>query len=128
VKYQPNRKMNFTAMLEHQLLDDNVATMGKKFRQDWGAWLIALVHPEPRVRLRGRVRYLDESSELLGGGKDDNLERSMAVSVDAAFGIRQKDTVRLRADGKFYFDDRMSTMDRDPKRDLVFWLQYEARL
>jgi hypothetical protein len=128
VKYQPNRKMNFTAMLEHQLLDDNVATMGKKFRQDWGAWLIALVHPEPRVRLRGRVRYLDESSELLGGGKDDNLERSMAVSVDAAFGIRQKDTVRVRADGKFYFDDRMSTMDRDPKRDLVFWLQYEARL
>jgi hypothetical protein len=128
VKYQPNRKMNFTAMLEHQLLDDNVATMGNKFRQDWGAWLIALVHPEPRVRLRGRVRYLDESSDLLGGGKDDNLERSMAVSVDAAFGIRQKDTVRVRADGKFYFDDRMSTMDRDPKRDLVFWLQYEARL
>ena len=128
VRYQPNRKMNFTAMLEHQLLDDEALTMGKKFRQDWGAWLIGLWHPQPKVRLRGRVRYLDESSDLLGGGTDDNLETSVSVSVDATFGVRVKDSVRVRADYKDFLDDRTSTDDRAPNPDLSFWLQYEAKL
>jgi hypothetical protein len=126
-RYQVNRQLNLTAMLEHQVLDDEALTMGKKFRQDWGAWLIALWHPQKRVRVRGRVRYLDESSELLGG-EDDNLERSMSVVLDAALGVREKDTVRFRADGKFYLDDRTSTDDREPNPDVVFWLQYEAKL
>nr|MBA3503690.1 hypothetical protein [Deltaproteobacteria bacterium] len=127
VRYQPNKKLHFTAMLQHQLLDDESLTMGKKFRQDWGAWLIALWHPRPRARLRGRVRYLDESSELLGGD-DANLERSVSFQADFAFGIREKDTVRVRVDAKKFLDDRMSTDDRDPNPDLQLWLQYEAKL
>jgi hypothetical protein len=127
VRYQPNKKMHFTAMLQHQLLDDESLTMGKKFRQDWGAWLIALWHPQPRTRLRGRVRYLDESSDLLGGD-DANLETSIAFQADFAVGVREKDTVRVRVDAKQYLDDRMSTDDRDPNPDLQLWLQYEAKL
>jgi hypothetical protein len=126
-RYQPNKQMHFTVMLQHQLLDDETLTMGKKFRQDWGAWLIALWHPQPRVRLRGRVRYLDESSELLGGD-DANLERSVSGQVDAAFGVREKDTIRVRADAKSYLDERTSTEDREPNPEFTLWLQYEARL
>lgn len=127
VRYQPNRKMHFTAMLEHQLLDDEALTMGTKFRQDWSAWLIALWHPQPRMRVRGRMRYLDENSDLLGGD-DGKLERSMSFVLDAAFGLRTRDTVRVRADSKVYLDDRTSTQDREPNPDFSLWLQYEARL
>ena len=119
--------MHFTAMLQHQLLDDESFTMGKKFRQDWAAWLIALWHPQARTRFRARMRYLDESSDLLGGD-DANLERSFSFQVDAAFGVREKDTVRLRMDAKKYLDERESTDDRSPNPDLQLWLQYEAKL
>ena len=128
VRYRPHRKVNITAMLEHQLLDDEAATMGEEFRQDWAAWLIALWHPAPRTRVRGRMRYLDESSDLLGGGSDENLERSLSFVVDTAIGVRERDSVRVRVDGKFYLDDRTSTDDRDPNPDISLWLQYEARL
>jgi hypothetical protein len=128
VKYQYNRRLSFTGMLEHQLLDDEQITMGKKFRQDWGAWAIALWHPQPGTRLRFRARYLDESSDLLGGGKDNNLETSLSFVVDAAIRVRAKDTVRVRADGKFYLDDRTSTDARDPNPDISLWLTYEAKL
>jgi hypothetical protein len=127
VRYQPDKKLHFTAMLQHQLLDDEALTNGKKFRQDWGAWLIALWHPAPRTRFRGRVRYLDESSDLLGGD-DANLETSIAFQLDAAFGVREKDTIRVRVDSKKFLDDRTSTKDRDPNPDFQLWLQYEAKL
>ena len=129
VKYTYDKRLNFTGMLEHQLLDDETLTMGKKFRQDWGAWLIALWHPQPDVRVRGRVRYLDESSDLLGSHDDDtNLETSFSFVIDAAFKVRAKDTVHVRIDGKKYLDERASTDDREPNPDLSLWLQYEARL
>ena len=106
-----------------------MVTMSKKFRQDWGGWLIALWHPQPRVRLRGRVRYLDESSDLLGNDEADaNLERSVSFQIDAGIGIREKDTIRVRADAKSYLDERTSTKDREPNPDFQLWLQYEARL
>ena len=126
-RYLPNRRVSVTAMLQHQLLDDELSTKGKKFRQDWGAWLIALFHPQPRMRLRGRFRYRDESSGLLGGS-DDNLERSVWLSLDAAVGLRAKDTVRVRVDAKKFLDERASTGDREPNPEFQLWLQYEARL
>jgi hypothetical protein len=128
VQVKPHRTLQVTAMLEHQLLDDEAATMGDEFRQDWGAWLIALWHPQKRMRVRARARYLDESSDLLGGGEDDNLERSVSFLFDMLFGLREKDSLRLRTDAKFYLDDRMSTDDREPNPDIQLWLQYETRL
>jgi hypothetical protein len=126
-RFVPDKSMSFTGMLEHQLLDDN--TISKtKWRQDLGATVIGLYRPpRQRVRLRLRLRYLDESSELLGGD-DMNLETSLSMSGDAAFQLREKDSLRVRLDSKFYFDDRTSTNDRDPNSDFAIWLQYEARL
>lgn len=128
MKYAYNRRLNFTGQVEHQLLDDNLVTMGEKFRQDFSLWFIALWHPMPGTRLRFRARYLDESSDLLGGGTNESLETSLSTVIDAAFKVRGKDTLRVRADGKFYLDDRTSTDVRDPNPDISLWLTYEAKL
>ena len=122
VQYQPNRKVSYTVMLQHQLLDDN-ALANDSFRQDLGGWLIVLWHPQPGIRARGRLHYLDESVSDTAKG-----ERSISSVLDAAFTVRRRDIVRVRADTKFLIDDRASTDVRDPNPELQLWLSYEARL
>jgi hypothetical protein len=94
-----------------------------KFRQDIAAWLIALYRPTPGIRLRGRVRYLDEAI-------DDNtyLERSVSALGEVTARVRDKDNLRVRVDTKFWLDERMSTQQRVPNPELSLWLFYEARL
>jgi hypothetical protein len=122
VQYQPNRTLSLTVMLQHQLLDDSaLSTDG--YRQDLGGWLIALWHPQPGIRLRGRLRWLDESVSDSAKG-----ETSVSSVLDAAFTVRRRDIVRVRVDTKFLIDDRSATATRDPNPELQFWLSYEARL
>jgi len=127
-RFDADRALSLTAMLEHQLLDDGlVATSPFRdtFRQDLSGWLIALWRPDPKVRLRGRVRYLNEA---INDGADDYLERSLAALVDASLGIRARDVLRVRADVKLWLDQRASTLARSPNPELQLWLSYEARL
>ncbi|MEJ7596717.1 MAG: hypothetical protein WKG01_02305 [Kofleriaceae bacterium] len=122
VKFAPDKLQNYTAMLEYQLLDDNAASE-TAFRQDVAAWFIGLWRPDPAVRLRGRVRFLDEAIN-----DNSKLERSVSAVVDGALKLRGRDTVRLRFDSKFLLDDRKATDARDPNPELQVWLSYEARL
>lgn len=120
--YQPDKQTSVTLMLEHQLLDDR--TLSKtSFRQDLAGWAIGTYHPNNDVRVRGRLRYLDEAIE-------DNtyLERSVSGLVDASFRVRERDLIRVRVDSKFWLDKRTSTDDRVPNPELQLWLSYEARL
>jgi len=121
-RYQVDRTLALTGMLEHQLLDDDRASM-TSFRSDVAAWAIATWNPEPDLRMRARARYLDEAVE-------DNtyLERSLSALVDAAFKLRSRDILRVRVDTKFWLDDRDSTKERVPDPELQLWLSYEARL
>lgn len=122
IYYQPDKVTALTLQLEHQLLDDR--TLSKTaFRQDLAAWAIATYHPNNDLRIRARVRYLDEAIE-------DNtyLERSVAGLVDAGFRVRSRDELRLRLDTKFWLDKRASTLDRVPNPEVQLWLSYEARL
>ncbi|MEO8698873.1 MAG: hypothetical protein ABI867_02485 [Kofleriaceae bacterium] len=135
--YQQSRKLSFTAMLEHQLLDDpsivdgcDVTTPGPcKFRQDMSGWLIALFNPQPDVRLRARVRYLDEDISAT-----DSLETSLSALVEASFKVRKRDIIKIRGDAKWFLDDRASTQGddntapRSPNPELQLWLSYEAKL
>ncbi|HEU0035657.1 MAG TPA: hypothetical protein VFQ53_33830 [Kofleriaceae bacterium] len=121
-RYAFDRWTSVTAMLEHQLLDDP-ALSESSFRQDVAAWLIVLWNPDPGIRVRGRARYLDEAIS-----DDTYLERSLSTVLDAAFHVRGRDIVRVRADGKFYLDNRESTLSRSPNPELQLWLSYEARL
>jgi hypothetical protein len=122
--YIPNRQLSATVMLEHQLLDDNTKDeYMTSFRNDLAAWLILLYQPSSDIRIRARARYLDTAIE-----DDTYLERSFSALVDTAFRVRKKDLLRVRMDTKFWLDQRMGTLERDPNPELVFWLSYEAHL
>lgn len=122
VRYMPNRKGSLTLQLDHQLLDDDAAST-TAFRQDLAAWVIGLYHPTNELRVRGRVRFLDEAIT-------DNtyLERSLAAQAEVATKLRDKDELRVRVDSKLWLDDRDSTMLRTPNPELQIWLSYEAKL
>ena len=125
-RYEPTRNLTITALLEHQLLDDNSGTrFDRKFRQDGAAWAIVHWHAADRIRVRARARYLDEA---FNDGDDMYLERSLAGLVDVAFGLRAKDVLRVRVDSKVFLDARSSTAARVPNPELQLWLSYEARL
>jgi hypothetical protein len=122
--YQPNKIMSGTIQLEHQLLDDNTKMeLQNKFRQDIAAWFVGYYRPNKDMRLRVRVRFLDEAI-------NDNtyLERSVAGLADMSIKVRQRDTLRIRMDVKSWLDKRMSTIERKPNPELSLWLFYEARL
>ncbi|NVB82308.1 MAG: hypothetical protein HOV81_28265 [Kofleriaceae bacterium] len=123
-QYEPNRQLQLTVQLEHQLLDDNTQMeLENKFRQDIAAWLIGYYRPDKNTRIRARVRYLDEAIH-------DNtyLERSIAALAEYATRVRTKDTLRVRVDSKFWLDKRTSTTERVPNPELSLWLFYEAKL
>ncbi len=122
VRYQPNKKASLTLQLDHQLLDDDSADMFS-FRQDLAAWVIGLYHPTNDLRIRARVRFLDEAI-----ADNTYLERSIAALAEVAQKVREKDEIRVRVDSKFWMDDRDSTGLRRPNPELQFWLSYEAKL
>ena len=123
-QYQPDKKLSVQVQLSHYLLDDNTRPeLANKFRQDIAAWAMLYYRPNADLRLRARVRYLDEAIH-------DNtyLERSVAALVEASMRMRERDLLRVRVDAKFWRDERMSTLDRVPNPELSLWLFYEAKL
>jgi hypothetical protein len=122
LRYMPSKKASLTLQLDHQLLDDDSASE-TAFRQDLAAWVIGLYHPSSDMRIRGRVRFLDEAIS-------DNtyLERSIAAVGEVAQKLRDRDELRVRLDAKFWLDDRASTGLRRPNPELQLWLAYEAKL
>jgi hypothetical protein len=129
-QYQPDRKVAVHAQLGHYLVDDSRMQYMSKYRQDISAWLMAYYRPNKDLRLRGRIRYMDD-------GIDDNtyLERSVAALTEASIRMRERDLLRIRIDSKFWLDKRMSTTERVdplfwalPKPELSLWLFYEAKL
>lgn len=118
----PDRTSSIEVLLEHQLVDDN-AHSKTSFRQDVAAWVIAHYRPNPRLQLRGRVRWLDEAI-------DDNayLEQSVSATAEGILTLRERDLLRLRVDSELWLDDRTSTAARAQNPDLQVWLSYEARL
>jgi hypothetical protein len=122
--YLPDRTLALTLQLEHQLLDDNATSASKtSFRQDIAVWAIGLWHPNKDMRVRVRARYLDTAIS-----NDKYLETSLSALADAAFRLRERDTLNLRVDTKFWLDDRTSTDLRTPNPEIQLWLSYEARL
>ncbi len=122
--YEPQRDLSLTLMLQHQLLDDNATAASKtSFRQDLAAWGLVMWHPSDDVRLRARLRYLNESIS-----NSAYLETSLSGMADAAFKLRDRDSLHVRIDTKFWLDDRTSTSHREPDPELQLWLSYEARL
>jgi hypothetical protein len=122
--YVPNRRLSIQAQVGHYLLDDNTQMeLQNKFRQDISAWLSGTYRPSKDLRVRARVRYLDEAIH-----DSTYLERSVAALAEVATRLRERDLLRVRADMLFWLDNRMSTAERSPNPELTVWLFYEARL
>ncbi len=122
--YEPQRDLELTLQLEHQLLDDNATAASKTaFRQDVAVWGIGRYRPNKDFHLRARVRYLNESVS-----KPTYLETSFTGQVQAEFRLRERDALSVRFDTKFWLDKRKSSDVREPNPELQFWLSYEARL
>lgn len=127
-RYQPDRKVQLTGMVQHRLVDDGQSTTSMfkdKFRQDLSVWGIALWRPDPGIRARARVRYLHEA---INDSVDTYLERSVSGLLDTTFALRGRDLLRARVDLKFWLDGRTSSLDRTPNPEVQLWLSYEARL
>ncbi|MCE9580530.1 MAG: helix-hairpin-helix domain-containing protein [Deltaproteobacteria bacterium] len=116
----PDKKLRLTGQLTHKLLDDPKHPDG--FRNDVSAWLIAQYHLSDLVRLRGRLRYLNEDI-----GDPATLETSIWAYADATFRLRTRDALRIRADLYKWLDTRDSTKARSPNPELWLWLEYQAK-
>jgi hypothetical protein len=119
--YDPNKRLGLTLQLQHDLVDDP----GKhptSFRHDIAAFAIALIKPTNRVRIRERARY--RFQDIF-----DNtyLEQSVGLSSDVDVDIRDRDSLRVRLDIKYFLDKRSSTLDRTPNPEFTLWLGYEAK-
>jgi hypothetical protein len=94
-----------------------------KYRQDVAAWLAGYYRPTPGDRIRMRVRYLNESVTM-----PTYLETSVAALAEYQTRLRDKDSLRVRIDAKFWIDKRMSTSERTPNPEVSLWLFYQASL
>jgi hypothetical protein len=119
-RYTPTNRYAFTAQYQHELLTDG--HYDNKYRQDASVALIGTARPMDDLRLRGRVRYLQEDIS-----DDMYLEESVWGYADVSYRVRARDRVRLRYDVYVYLDDRDSTEERVPSPEHWLWLEYESR-
>jgi len=120
LRFVPYRRLSVTARYLHRLVDDNRTlqdpqtkqryfVFGDRFRQDLQAWLTVAWRPLDALRLRARVRYLNEDLS-----DDAYLEESLWAYVEAAYWFRRTVGARLRYEVYAWLDDRASTKQRSP--------------
>jgi hypothetical protein len=115
----PQKKLTLYAQARHAIMSDS---RGGDLRQDLSGLATALWKPDNRLRLRGRVSYLNEDMA-------DNayLEQSLETSAEVGYRLRAKDQLRVRADLKLWLDDRSSTAARTPSPELWLTADYAAK-
>ena len=118
-RFMPQRRLTLYAQARHALMSDS---RGDDQRQDVSGLATALWKPDDRLRLRGRLAYLDEDI-----ADDGYLETSLESSLEVGYRLRAKDQLRVRADAKFWLDDRASTAARTPSPELWITADYEAK-
>lgn len=114
------RKLVLTGQVQHAFVDD--PNYPSSFRNDLQLWLAGTFKPTPRATVSGRVRYLNEDI-----ANPEALEESLWFTGDVALKLRQRDTLRLRADLFALLDERTTTLDRVGNPALWLWAQYQAK-
>ena len=120
LRITPDKRLTVIAQLQHALQDDGRYT--DKRRSDVAASVAATYKASKTLRLRGRVRYLNEDIS-------DNayLEQSLWTYGELWMRTRTKDALTLRADLFVWLDDRASTALRSPSPELRAMLGYMAK-
>jgi hypothetical protein len=124
ISWKLSRRVTVSSQAGYELIEEKAdsPTDEDRIRQDLSAWVTATWKPSADLRLRGRIRYLDEDV-----AQPDVLERSLWTYIEAAQRLRQKDRLRVRADLYWWLDERASTMVRTPQPELRLWAMYESR-
>ncbi len=106
--FLPRKSLSFVGRTELRLVSDPaVATRGEGFRKDLVAYLWVTVRPVESLRLRLRVRYLNEDLGVSESGED-----SLWWFVEAAWGFEKTFRAKFRAELYTLLDDRDSTQQR----------------
>ena len=109
--------LELTAQLTDRVQDDPRHPTG--LRDDVAAWAIADWRPRPHVRVHGRARFLWQDVATPA-----YLEESLWTTADVTLGLRERDSLRVRADVYAWLDGRASTLARAPNPELWLWLEY----
>ncbi|HUU01903.1 MAG TPA: helix-hairpin-helix domain-containing protein [Myxococcota bacterium] len=114
----PFRNLSLTLKYQHRFLDDGRASFADSMRQDMALWLVVMYRPTDAIRLRARLRYLNEAIS-----EGDYLEQSVWFYLEAAYRYAKDFRVKLRYELYAWIDDRSSTVARDPNP--AHWLRLE---
>jgi len=118
LKFQPLKRLGVTAKYQHAWVDDGGTHYPDSRRQDISAWVTAMYKPIDGVRLRLRVRYLNE-----GIAENDYLEQSVWAYLEGAYWYERYFGVKLRYEVYAIVDERDSTRQRSPNP--AHWLRLE---
>jgi hypothetical protein len=118
-RFIPQKRLTLYGQVRHAIMND---TRDDKLRQDLSGLATALYKPDNRLRLRGRLSYLNEYIS-----DNEYLETSIESSLEVGYRLRAKDQLRVRGDLKLWLDDRASTAARSPAPELWITADYEAR-
>ncbi len=127
LRFLPHRSWTLSAKYQHRLVDDNrtvtdpatkarVFVFGDRFRQDIGAWFSVGFRPADWLRLRARLRYLNEDPS-----DDAYLEESLWGYLEAAARVQKTFFARVRYEVYAWLDERASTRARSPNP--AHWLR-----
>ncbi|MCB9750916.1 MAG: hypothetical protein H6713_13090 [Myxococcales bacterium] len=159
-RFIPHRRVTITPRYQHRFIDDTTfndrlntdknvldtpAEITGRMRQDIQVWLTLAYTPIDDLRLRARLRYLNEAyqvpderedQERQGDGSyagtgelvsNDYLEHSIWTYLDASYLIKKTVLVKLRYDLYAWIDKRDSTALRSPNPENRLLLQLEGR-
>ena len=137
----PHRRIKLVPRFQHRMVGDPdstaiddgssyipgmpptpAATPRTGYHHDLSAWLTLTSRPIDPLRLRGRVRYLNQAV-----GDNTYLEQSMWTYVDVGYLINKKFLVQLRYDTYIWLDKRASTLIRIPSPEHRLLLTLEGR-
>ncbi len=118
--YAGSSRWKLSCQLQHAWLEEQ--TRGSKLRQDLTALASLIARPAHLLRLRFRARYDFQDLQ-----NNHRLPQTFWAFLEAAVGVRTRDTLRARYDFRVFLDRRESTRARAPNPEHWLWLEYVFR-
>lgn len=118
--YEGVRRVAISAQFQHRSLLD--APGPRRVQHDVAAIFNVTGRPVDLLRLRVRIRY--DFEDVFD---NQRLSQALWAHAEAAFALRDRDTLRLRYDVRVFLDHRESTRLRVPNPEHWLWLEYIFR-
>ncbi len=126
VRYAPQRTWHVLAQLSHNYLPSGELVEGSmeetRQQHDLTATVKGIWRPDARLRLESRLAFKDYDV-----ADNSAYERTLHVMAASGYRLRAKDQLRVRADVRFWLDDRTSTGFRNPSPELWLGAEYQVK-